>query len=148
MLPIKLLKDSRSSQVLVELKSGDSATGILHSVDSFMNLKLKKVTYIERIGPKFITVDEIFIRGSTINSLQLREDIIDKVKELEQAQKNMYSNKNEDIKEINDNPSMKPRRFYNKEIEKNKSNYQSNREKDKSIIRGQRGGIKRGGRGS
>lgn len=128
MQPINILKESKGSQVLIELKNGDSATGILHSIDSFMNVKLKQLTYIEREGPKFFKVDEVFIRGSTINGIQLREDIIDKIKLLEET--NVNDNKNKTFK-YKRNDSNK-NRFYkenNYQVKNNKNivtNYNKN----------------------
>jgi len=162
MIPIKLLKESKGSQVLIELKNGDTFTGTLYSVDNFMNVKLKTVTFIERQGPKFYSCDEVFIRGSTVSSVQLREDILEKIQEYNKAQeelinqkkieqkhkskqnsnngKNNYYHSNylskDETKEFDDK-QIKPRRFYQKEKQKDKSHHISS-----TPIRG--GFIKRG----
>ncbi len=162
MIPIKLLKESKGSQVLVELKSGDTFTGTLYSVDNFMNIKLKTVTYIEKLGPKFYSCDEVFIRGSTVNSVQLREDILERIEEYNKAQEELINQKkteqkhksnqynNEKTKHYKNNnyhskdetkdfdeKQIKPRRFFQKEQQKDKPHHISS-----TPIRG--GLVKRG----
>lgn len=91
MLPLNFLKNAKRSVVLAELKNGDSAHGILSSIDSFMNIKLKEVTYIEKCGASFYKTPEIFIRGSCINTIQFKDDVIEKIKEVQILEKAQQS---------------------------------------------------------
>lgn len=116
-LPLKFLKNCKRSEVLVELKNGDSAKGILHLIDYFMNIKLKDVLYIEKDGPKFVKCNECFIRGSNVSSIQLRDDIIEKVKEVELMEKEMIESK----KKFFEN-----KKAYNKNDNKDKNNIKNN----------------------
>lgn len=132
-LPLKFLKNCKRSEVLVELKNGDSAKGILHLIDYFMNIKLKDVLYIEKDGPKFVKCNECFIRGSNVSSIQLRDDIIEKVKEVELMEKEMIESK----KKFFEN-----KKAYNKNDDKDKNNIKNNnkdrpvREDKKRIYKG------------
>lgn len=119
-LPLKFLKNCKRSEVLVELKNGDSAKGILHLIDYFMNIKLKDVLYIEKDGPKFVKCNECFIRGSNVSSIQLRDDIIEKVKEVELMEKEMIESK----KKFFEN-----KKAYNKNDNKDKNNIKNNNSK-------------------
>lgn len=119
-LPLKFLKNCKRSEVLVELKNGDSAKGILHLIDYFMNIKLKDVLYIEKDGPKFVKCNECFIRGSNVSSIQLRDDIIEKVKEVELMEKEMIESK----KKFFEN-----KKAYNKNDDKDKNNIKNNNSK-------------------
>lgn len=95
MLPLNILKNSKKTDVLVELKSGDSVKGKLHSIDNFMNVKLKDVIYVKKEGPTFYNCNECFIRGSMLNSIQLRDDIIEKIKDIEEIEKQILIRRNE-----------------------------------------------------
>jgi U6 snRNA-associated Sm-like protein LSm4 len=51
--PLHILNSSINSQLLVELKSGDTYNGILDGIDKFMNIKLSKVIFSSKDSTKF-----------------------------------------------------------------------------------------------
>ena len=134
-LPLKFLKNCNRSDILVELKNGDSAKGVLHLIDYFMNIKLKDVLYIEKEGPKFVKCNECFIRGSNVSSIQLRDDIVEKVKEVQLMEKEMIENKRkffENKKEYsNKNESKGNNKNYSKGL--NNSNIVNNSNRDRPV---------------
>lgn len=144
-LPLKFLKNCKRSEILVELKNGDSAKGVLHLIDYFMNIKLKDVLYIEKEGPKFIKCNECFIRGSNVSSIQLRDDIVEKVKEVQLMEKEMVENKRkflENKKEYNNKNESKgnnknnSRGLNNSNITNNSNRDRPVREDKKRIYKG------------
>lgn len=159
MLPLNFLKNAKRSVVLVELKNGDSAHGILSSIDSFMNIKLKEVTYIEKCGATFYKTPEIFIRGSCINTIQFKDDVIEKIKEVQNLEK---AHSNQNIKGANagnHNNHFKgktqqkdyPQRFHQKDKQKEAYGKPQNKEEDSNkkieAVTPSRGGIVRNFRG-
>jgi U6 snRNA-associated Sm-like protein LSm4 len=128
MFPLKFLKSSKFSDVLVELKTGDSAKGILHSIDNFMNVKLKSVFYAEQIGPKFYNVDECFIRGSNIKSIQFRDDIIEKIKQVEEVEKAVANSKSLIVHDKKDKFKSKDKKNFTKDNNYNKEGGKENKD--------------------
>lgn len=128
MFPLKFLKSSKFSDVLVELKTGDSAKGILHSIDNFMNVKLKSVFYAEQVGPKFYNCDECFIRGSNIKSIQFRDDIIEKIKQVEEVEKAVANSKSQIVHDRKDKFKNKDKKNFKKDYN-NESNKNSKEER-------------------
>lgn len=57
-----------------------------------MNLKINEVTYSAKLNPKDYKITEIYVRGNNINSLSLKEGLLEKVEEqteLESIQTNI-----------------------------------------------------------
>lgn len=71
------------------MKNGDSVKGNLENVDNFMNLKLRDVIYTSSDGNKFWKINEEFIRGNNINSIQFKEGLLEKIEEDKQLRINM-----------------------------------------------------------
>jgi U6 snRNA-associated Sm-like protein LSm4 len=80
-LPLSLIRNSQSSPLLVELKNGDSYSGILENSDSWMNMHLREGVWSSRDGEQFKQFKDVFIRGNNIKLVRLQEQIIEKVKE-------------------------------------------------------------------
>lgn len=97
--PLQFLKESKGSRIMIELKTGDCYDGLLHSIDGFMNIKMKQVTITKRENFDFFTCDEIFIRGSSICNIKFRDDIFERIKELKEKEKEIIKNS----KELKDN---------------------------------------------
>ena len=58
--------------VTVELKNDVSITGVLNSVDQFLNLKLDGIAVVERERhPQLWSIDRCFIRGSVVRYVHL-----------------------------------------------------------------------------
>ena len=65
-------------EVTVELKNDLAITGVLHSVDQYLNIKLTEI----RVGeperhPQLATVKNVFIRGSVVRYVKLPTDGVD-----------------------------------------------------------------------
>eukprot|EP00170_Pyropia_yezoensis_P006249 contig_25407_g6268 len=65
MLPLTLLRASTGHPVLVELKNGDTYSGVLVSIDSWMNLNLADAVRTSAEGDAFWSVPQVYIRGNT-----------------------------------------------------------------------------------
>ena len=69
---------------MVTTKSGESYDGSLEGIDSFMNVKLKKVTItsattkLDSDEPLFSHSEECFVRGNNVKTIQFDTDLIKK----------------------------------------------------------------------
>ncbi|ORX62318.1 U6 snRNA-associated Sm-like protein LSm2 [Hesseltinella vesiculosa] len=71
----KTLVDQR---VTVELKNDLAVTGVLKSVDQYLNIKLDDITVIDQDRyPHMIAVKNCFIRGSVVRYVQLPSQAVD-----------------------------------------------------------------------
>ncbi|KAJ3062560.1 RNA processing protein, partial [Podochytrium sp. JEL0797] len=77
MLPLSLLNTAKGHPILVELKTGLTYNGHLHSCDNWMNINLHEVICTSADGDKFWRLAEVYIRGNTIKYLRLPDEIID-----------------------------------------------------------------------
>lgn len=81
MLPLTLLRASTGHPVLVELKNGDTYSGVLVSIDSWMNLNLADAVRTSAEGDAFWSVPQVYIRGNTVKYVRAPEEIVDIVAE-------------------------------------------------------------------
>lgn len=99
MLPLEILKGSKDKMIMIQTKKGDVINGTLESIDNFMNVKIKDITYTNDKGNKFFKAGEIFIRGNSIQSVTFQENLIselEKEKEIKKQrndEKNLFLNK-------------------------------------------------------
>ncbi|KAI9312477.1 hypothetical protein BX666DRAFT_1987767 [Dichotomocladium elegans] len=93
MLPLSLLNTASGHPLLVELKNGETFNGHLVNCDNWMNLTLREVIQTSPDGDKFWRLPECYIRGNTIKYLNVPEEIVDMVKEEENRQRSMRSNR-------------------------------------------------------
>merc|ERR1712224_876749 len=71
-------KTLTGKEVTVELKNDLAITGILHSVDQYLNIKLNEIKVVdESKHPHLMAVKNCFIRGSVVRYIQLPQDKID-----------------------------------------------------------------------
>nr|XP_027202150.1 small nuclear ribonucleoprotein SmD3b-like [Dermatophagoides pteronyssinus] len=64
-IPVKLLHQGTGFTIIVELKTGECAKGILIDVEDNMNLLIENVLFTQKNGAKS-NQGKIFIRGSQI----------------------------------------------------------------------------------
>ncbi|RUP22002.1 LSM domain-containing protein [Jimgerdemannia flammicorona] len=65
-------------QVTVELKNDLAITGVLISVDQFLNIKLDEIKVVDEARyPHMIPVKNCFIRGSVVRYVQLPAQAVD-----------------------------------------------------------------------
>ncbi|KAI9731170.1 MAG: RNA processing protein [Cirrosporium novae-zelandiae] len=88
MLPLGLLNAATGHPMLVELKNGETLNGHLISCDTWMNLTLKEVVQTSPEGDRFQRVPEVYVRGNNIKYLRVPDEIIEHVKEQQQAPSN------------------------------------------------------------
>ena len=78
------------------MKNGDKVKGILENIDNYMNLKIIEVVYSVKDNPlKDYKIREIYVRGNNINSLYLKDGLLEKLEEkseLESLQTNIPRN--------------------------------------------------------
>uniref|UniRef100_A0A3B0NES7 U6 snRNA-associated Sm-like protein LSm4 n=1 Tax=Theileria annulata TaxID=5874 RepID=A0A3B0NES7_THEAN len=80
-LPLTLLRAGKSQPTLIELKNGETYSGILDSCDAFMNMHMVNVVCTSKSGTDFWKLDECFIRGNTVKSLRLPNEVAEIAKE-------------------------------------------------------------------
>ncbi|KAJ1608938.1 hypothetical protein OIY81_970 [Cryptosporidium canis] len=66
---------------MVELKNGETYSGILTGVDGFMNLVLNNVICGSRGGNDFFKVLECYIRGNNIKFIRISDDNVSAAKD-------------------------------------------------------------------
>lgn len=59
---------------MVELKNGETYSGILTGVDGFMNLVLNSAICSSRCGSRFFKMGECYIRGNNIKFIRISDD--------------------------------------------------------------------------
>ena len=65
-------------EVTIELKNDVSMTGILHSVDQYLNVRLNEVQISNgELHPQLTVVKNIFIRGSVVRYIQIHKADVD-----------------------------------------------------------------------
>ncbi|EWS71204.1 small nuclear ribonucleoprotein (macronuclear) [Tetrahymena thermophila SB210] len=64
-LPVKILRESESHVVTIELKTGDQFRGYLAESEDTMNVRLDNVTMINRNG-KQSQLQSVYLRGAQI----------------------------------------------------------------------------------
>ena len=66
------------AQIIVELKNNLAVSGVLVSVDQYLNIKLKDTKVVEEEQyPQLKSARNCFIRGSVVRYVQLPSDAID-----------------------------------------------------------------------
>merc|ERR1719191_2474589 len=66
---------------MVELKNGETYSGVLASCDGFMNLHMRDIVCTSRDGERFWKIPECYVRGNSIKYLRLPDEVIDMVKD-------------------------------------------------------------------
>ncbi|EEH59503.1 uncharacterized protein MICPUCDRAFT_13695, partial [Micromonas pusilla CCMP1545] len=71
-------KTLMGKQVTVELKNDLAITGLLRSVDQYLNIKLQETVVVDEARyPHMSSVRSCFIRGSVVRYVQLPPDAVD-----------------------------------------------------------------------
>jgi len=66
--------------MLVELKNGETLSGLFVNCDNFMNLTLCEVYQTSAEGDRFWKLKECYVRGSDIKYLRVPDQLLDEVK--------------------------------------------------------------------
>jgi len=78
MLFYSFFKSLVGKEIIVELKNDLCIRGTLHSVDQYLNIKLKDITILdEEKYPHMMSVRNCFIRGSVVRYVQLPAKEVD-----------------------------------------------------------------------
>ncbi|KAL7504093.1 hypothetical protein ACHAXN_001795, partial [Cyclotella atomus] len=65
-------------EVAVELKNDVVLTGVLHSVDQYLNIKLTNVSVVNKDKyPQLTSLKNCFIRGSVVRYVQINPNDVD-----------------------------------------------------------------------
>ncbi|CAL1159951.1 unnamed protein product [Cladocopium goreaui] len=86
-LPMSLLRTAQNQPMMVELKNGETYSGVLASCDGFMNLHMRDIVCTSRDGERFWKIPECYVRGNSIKYLRLPDEVIDMVKDEPQSRK-------------------------------------------------------------
>eukprot|EP00419_Tripos_fusus_P023881 CAMPEP_0172710338 /NCGR_PEP_ID=MMETSP1074-20121228/55597_1 /TAXON_ID=2916 /ORGANISM="Ceratium fusus, Strain PA161109" /LENGTH=146 /DNA_ID=CAMNT_0013533717 /DNA_START=107 /DNA_END=547 /DNA_ORIENTATION=- len=82
-----LLRTAQNQPMMVELKNGETYSGVLASCDGFMNLHMRDIVCTSRDGERFWKIPECYVRGNSIKYLRLPDEVIDMVKDEPQTRK-------------------------------------------------------------
>eukprot|EP00956_Cyclotella_meneghiniana_P006809 scaffold9109_cov73-Cyclotella_meneghiniana.AAC.3 len=78
-------------EIAVELKNDVVLTGILHSVDQYLNIKLTNVSVVNKDKyPQLTSLKNCFIRGSVVRYVQINPNDVD-TELLQDATRKEYS---------------------------------------------------------
>ena len=78
MLFYSFFKTLVGRRVVVELKNDLAVSGILHSVDQWLNVKLERVEVLDGAKfPQLAAVDTLFIRGSVVRFVMIDPNDVD-----------------------------------------------------------------------
>lgn len=78
MLIFSVFKTLTDQQVTVELKNDLAITGVLKSVDQFLNIRLDNIKVSDEARhPHMMAVKNCFIRGSVVRYVQLSAENVD-----------------------------------------------------------------------
>merc|ERR1719401_1303199 len=80
-LPMALLRTAQNQPMMVELKNGETYSGVIASCDGFMNLHMRDIVCTSRDGERFWKIPECYVRGNSIKYLRLPDEVIDMVKD-------------------------------------------------------------------
>jgi len=78
-LPLALLKTAKNQPMMVELKNGETYSGVLAAIDRFMNLHMRDIVCTSKDGDRFWKLPECLIRGNNIKYLRVPDEVIDAV---------------------------------------------------------------------
>ena len=70
---------SENSEVMVEVKTGESYYGTLKGVDKHMNIKLKDVYLTDKKGEVFHKINEVYIRGNTLKYFRIDPTMLERI---------------------------------------------------------------------
>merc|ERR1719379_1834418 len=88
-LPMGLLRTAQNQPMMVELKNGETYSGVLANCDGFINLHMRDIVCTSRDGEKFWKIPECYVRGNSIKYLRLPDEVIDMVKDEPTSRKEM-----------------------------------------------------------
>ncbi|CBZ56281.1 hypothetical protein NCLIV_067060 [Neospora caninum Liverpool] len=80
-LPLTLLRAAQNRPMMVELKSGETYSGLLANCDGFMNLHLKDSVCTSKDGERFWKLTECYIRGNMVKYIRLQEEVLETAKD-------------------------------------------------------------------
>ncbi|RQX70427.1 LSM domain-containing protein [Toxoplasma gondii CAST] len=80
-LPLTLLRAAQNRPMMVELKSGETYSGLLASCDGFMNLHLKDSVCTSKDGERFWKLSECYIRGNMVKYIRLQDEVLETAKD-------------------------------------------------------------------
>ena len=76
-LPLSLLRSASNHPILVELKSGETYSGVLAECDGWMNMHMRDAVLTSKDGDKFWRVPACFIRGNNVKTIRVPDEVID-----------------------------------------------------------------------
>eukprot|EP00397_Hematodinium_sp_SG-2012_P059449 GEMP01076214.1.p1 GENE.GEMP01076214.1~~GEMP01076214.1.p1 ORF type:complete len:118 (+),score=23.57 GEMP01076214.1:39-392(+) len=75
MLPLALLKTAKNQPMMVELKNGETYSGVLAAIDKYMNLHMRDIVCTSKDGERFWKIPECFIRGNNVKYLRIPDEV-------------------------------------------------------------------------
>lgn len=76
-LPLAVLRATQNQPMMVELKNGDTLSGVLISCDGFMNLHMRDLVCTSRDGDRFWKIPEAYVRGNNVKYLRLPDEVLE-----------------------------------------------------------------------
>jgi U6 snRNA-associated Sm-like protein LSm4 len=76
-LPLSLLRSASNHPILVELKSGETYSGVLAECDGWMNMHMRDAVLTSKDGDRFWRVPACYIRGNNVKTIRVPEEVIE-----------------------------------------------------------------------
>ena len=76
-LPLSLLRSASNHPILVELKSGETYSGVLAECDGWMNMHMRDAVLTSKDGDRFWRVPACFIRGNNVKTIRVPDEVIE-----------------------------------------------------------------------
>jgi len=76
-LPLSLLRCASNHPILVELKSGETYSGVLAECDGWMNIHMRDAVLTSKDGDRFWRVPACYIRGNNVKTIRVPDEVID-----------------------------------------------------------------------
>ncbi|KAL0239129.1 hypothetical protein PCE1_004820 [Barthelona sp. PCE] len=127
MLPLTFIQKAIGSNILLELKNGDSYGGLLSDVDTWMNLKLENVIITKADGSQFYSAAEVYARGAFIKNIRFEEQVLTAALESVQPIQKQYISEQPEEKK----PRTHKKHFNGKGKKKRQNNNNNNRRRNR-----------------
>ena len=75
--PLIMLRGAMHKEVSIETDNGDTYVGLLKSVDTWMNVGLRRVVRTAAGAASFWSAQEVFLRGASITNVTVPEATLD-----------------------------------------------------------------------
>lgn len=94
-LPLGVLRAATDQPLMVELKNGDTLSGLLESCDGYMNLRLKNLVCTSHDGEQFLSMETCYVRGNNVKFIRIEPSVLDLAIEQQQKKRETATSNND-----------------------------------------------------